>query len=499
MSRHLHLLVALFVFTAPGVALAGKKVVVLEFEGKGHKPARATVEAELGKTHTVVPHVKVVSESKKLGIGLQCNETNIMGMASIFGAEGVICGSIVKSSLAVSVYNGGDGKLVKKFKVPLGKAGRAPRAIKTINKTANAALAKTWNWDTVESKKGNEPEPTAKPDAPEPTPEPAPDPEPDSLSAALDQPEPKPEPEPEPEDPGPEVAAVEDTEDPLSRKFKPGRKRKRRAAIIRKKAKARGRPEGRHAVRLSVGPSFLFRRNFRFYNVYGMTAGHTKEPTPLMEGWQTSPVGGLAVDAELYPGAWLTKGFGGNVGLGLSYNRYFGLSWRMANDPESHTATHQTLAVDLRARYQLLKIPRLPLVFLTFGFQYAEFSMNDGEKQAMFSDVAYSSLDIGGGGEVGIVPRWLHLSAWFHYLPVLGRGEITESTEWGAGSGGGWNVGGALRGQLYGPVGWRFRFDYTNYLVKFKQLPEENGTVKGRAEKAKDRYITGLLYVSFVN
>ena len=491
MSRHLHLLVALFVFTAPAVALAGKKVVVLDFEGKGHKSVRATVETELGKTHAVVPHAKVVSESRKLGIGLECNETNIMGMASIFGAEGVICGTIAKGKLAVSVYNGGDGKLVKKFKVPLATAGLAPKAVRTILRSSNAALAKTWNWDTVEKKK---------PATPDPKPAPTPDPEPDSLSRALDKPLPdkKPAPKPEPEDPEPVVPAAEDTEDPLRRKYAPGRKRGRRF-IVKKKAKPTGRMEGRHALRLSVGPSFLFRRNFRFYNVYAMTAGHTKEVEPLTTGWETSPVGGIAIDAELYPGAWLTRGFGGNVGLGVSYNRYFGLSWRMSGDPESHSATHQNFGVDLRARYQLLNKPYLPLVFLMFGFQYSEFSMNDTSKDAMFPDVAFSSLDIGGGGEIGIVPRWLHLSAWFHYLPVLGRGEITKSDEWGAGSGGGWNVGGALRGKLWGPIGWRFEFDYTNYLVKFKLLPEENTTVKGRAEKAKDSYMTGLLFISFIN
>ena len=499
MSRHLRMLVALVVFVTPGMALGGKKVVVLDFEGKGHQPARAAVEKVLGKTHTVVPHTKVVAESKKLGIGLQCNETNIMGMASIFGAEGVVCGKIVKG-LAVSVYNGGDGKLVRTFRVQLGKAGLGAGAIKSIQKAANAALAKTWNWDTVEKKK------PVKPARPDPEPEPAqpdPDPEPDSLSQALDKPNPDPDPEPEPEpDDTDVVASVEDTEDPLLRKANRLRKRRRRATI-RKKAVTRGRVEGRHALRLSVGPSFLFRRNFRFYPACQAPCdiqGVDKSTSNLLqEGWQTSPVGGLAIDAELYPGAWLTKGFGGNVGLGLSYARYFGLSWRMAGDNESHTATHQTLGVDLRARYQILNKPWLPLVFLMFGFQYVEFSMNDGAKQAMFPDVAYSSLDIGGGGEVGIVPRWLHLSAWFHYLPVLGRGEISTSTEWGAGSGGGWNIGGALRGRLWGPVGWRFEFDYISYLVKFKQLPEETSTVKGRADKARDRYMTGLLFISFVN
>lgn len=501
MARHLlHVLVAICFLTVPTLAMAGKKVVVLEFEGTGHKAARATVEAELGKTHTVVPHAKVASESKKLGIGLACNETNIMGMASIFGAEGVICGKIEKGKLAVSVYNGGDGKLVKTFKV---KATFSAKSIKKMSKAANAALAKTWNWDTVMDDKGAKP--AKKDPEPLPDPEPEPEPEPDTLGKAIDRPthpEPAKDPEPEPE-PEPVVGAVADTEDPLARSKKRHRGRRGRRATIKKKSAPAGRAEGRHAVRLSVGPSFLFRRNFRFYpncqppcDISGIDKSTSNA---LQTGWQTSPVGGVAIDAELYPGAWLTKGFGGNVGLGVSYARYFGLSWRMADDPDSHTATHQTLAVDLRARYQILDRPWMPLVFLMFGFQYVEFSMNDGGKDAMFSDVAYSSLDIGAGGEIGLVPRWLHFSAWFHYFPVLGHGELTKSDEWGAGSGGGWNLGGALRGQLWGPLGWRFEFEYTNYQVKFKNLPEESSMVKGTAYQAKDRYITGLLYISFVN
>ncbi len=500
MARHLHLLMSICVLgiATPSLAQAGKKVVVLEFEGASHKAARATVEAELGKAHTVVPHAKVASESKKLGIGLQCNETNIMGMASIFGAEGVFCGRIDKGKLEISVYNGGDGKLVKTFKV---KATFSARSIKKIRKAANAALAKTWNWDTVKDDKGAKP---AKKD-PVPLPEPTPDPGTDALGKAIDKPthpEPVQEPDPDPE-PEPVVAGVADTEDPLARSKKQRRRRRGRRATVKKKSAPTGRVEGRHALRLATGPSFLFSRNFRFYPncqpPCDITGIDKNTSNTLQTGWQTSPVGGIAVDAELYPGAWLTKGFGGNVGLGVSYARYFGLSWRMAGDPDSHTATHQTIAVDLRARYQILDRPWLPLVFLMFGFQYSEFSMNDGAKDAMFSDVAYSGLDIGAGGEVGLVPRWLHFSAWFHYYPVLSRGEITKSDEWGAGTGGGWNLGGALRGKLWGPLGWRFEFEYTSYVVNFKNLPEESGMVKGNAYKARDRYITGLLFVSFVN
>ena len=488
---------------APSLAQAGKKVVVLAFEGKDHEAIRTGVEKMLGQDHKVVPHDKLVMESKKLGIGLECNETNIMGAASIFGAEGVVCGKIKKRRLVILVYNGGDGKLIKKFRVKKGKRGLSGGAVTKLRRLGNAALAKTWNWDSVSKKEPAKPEP-----APEKKPEGG------ELAKAIERTPPEaarttPEPEPE-DDPGSVVAAMGDDEDPLA---KQATHKKTRAATVRKKTKSSpSRLEGRHAVRLSVGGALMIKRNYKFYEVDAGVYGADK----LAKGWQPGPVGGLAIDAEIFPGAWLARpsslveciirsscmGIGANFGIGVSYSRYFGISWRMEGDPEAHSATHQRLAVDARVRYMIIDKPLQLMVFVKFGYQFTEFSMNDETKPAMFADVAFSSLDVGGGLEISVMPRWLHASSWFHYLPVLSRGEISETSEWGAAGGGGWRTGGALRGKLWGPIGWRFEFEYTSYLASFKWLPEETSqpnTKAGKADKARDRYMTSLLFLSFVN
>lgn len=495
------------VVLAPALAHAGKKVVVMQFQGAGHAEVRASVVKELAQGHTVVPHTKVVAESKKLGIGVECNETNIMGVASIFGAEGVICGAIKGGKLKVTVYNGGDGKKVKAFRIKIGAAGLSARGLGAVIKRANAALAKTWNWNTVDQGGDKPAEPTPKA-ASDPAPLPAADEPgeqpsmvPDAITIPGQEPGTATTPAPRKEKVHPDdvVAAVEDTEDPLSRK--PRKRSRRTRARVKKKAKRRGRVEGWHALRLGVGPGILFRRNFRFYNASADKAKVSPAALDKMtEGWKPPTVGGLALDAEFYPGAWLGKGWAGRFGLGVSYERYFGISWRADNDPTSHAATHQSVSVDLRARYQILDRPWLPLVYVIFGFNYLQFAMNDDEtKENMFPDVEYASLDLGVGGEVGLVPQWLHLAGWFHYYPVLSRGEIAEPTEWGAAYGGGWRAGGALRGKLWGPLGWRFEFDYSSYLVSFKQLEDEKDMRKGNADKARDSYINGVLFVTFVN
>ncbi len=68
----------------------GKKVVVLDFEGKGHKLVRTKLVEKIIQAHEIVDRGKVASEAKKLGLGTECNETNIMGVASVFSCLGCV-------------------------------------------------------------------------------------------------------------------------------------------------------------------------------------------------------------------------------------------------------------------------------------------------------------------------------------------------------------------------------------------------------------------------
>jgi hypothetical protein len=449
---------------ASSVAGAGKRVVILDFEGPGNRTARAAVARVLRGNHVVVPQAQLRSEASKLKMQCHCDPLLVQGLASLVHAEAVVCGALParRNRLTLTVYNGGDGQKVKVVATRLGRTGVSGRVLVRLHRQVEQALAKTWNWEGVEVSKDKKSAPSLswEESAPPPAmPE-------RNVAAAL-----------------PDTNAWEndDTENPLNR---PKKTRKGQVAVVKAKPQTPRRAEGAHALRLGAGPAFLFRRNYGVYEA----------ARPMdAQGWKTSPVAGIALSGEVFPAAWFTKGWASNIGLGLAYSRYFGLTWKMNNDPEEHSATHQVLSVDLRGRYRL-PIGRRHLLFSAhFGYRYLGFTMNDtAEVRAVVPDVTFSSLDLGAAIGFSVLPKWLTISARFSYLPVLDRGEIATAEEYGSGTGGGMVFGGSVSGAIAGPVGWQLDFDYARYAIVF-----DDPAATRQAEMARDRYISSILSVTY--
>lgn len=500
-----------------------KKVVVLTFSGKGASLVRSTVVKTISERHQVVPQHQVESEAKKLGIGTDCNETTIIGLASVFAAEGVVCGSIAeaagKRSLKLEVFNGGDGQTVEAIPVPVGRWGLEQDVLAQAKGKLNAALEKTWNWNTGGGDQPVEPDP--QPGAavePDPQPEPAPQPEPDpeaqndgdpavgeSLDTVLDAEGQNLAEDPltmdtpvDPEPTGTNLAAADDTEDPLAASRRRKAAEAEAEANLAAKAEAKGRVEGRHALRLSVGPALRIRRNFKPKAIDPNTVRPERNAQKVAEGYQPDPAAGLVINAETYPGAWMGQGMAANFGLGLSYSFNYGPAWALANRPgDTHNIMQHTLEANLRFRYQINDSARLPLIQARFGFHYLTFKMNDTDVDALYPDVAYSSLVLGLGGEVGILPKWLHAFGHFDFMPVLAAGELADQDEFGSiAFSYGLDMGGGLRGALWGPIGWRLEIQYLMYSIGFKH---ELGDFTQWASKMSDSYLNGLLYLTFVN
>jgi hypothetical protein len=275
---------------------------------------------------------------------------------------------------------------------------------------------------------------------------------------------------------------LSDTENPLGRQ----RRARTPAATVRETSSSTRNVEEDYALRVSLGPSFLFRRNYRVYNPATTGDG---------QGWTTSPAAGVALAAELFPGAWLTRGWGAKLGVGLSYTRHFGLAWKMNTDPADHSASHQVFTADARARIRLWNSARAPTLLLKVGYHRLDFSMHESPGiPAVIPDVSFSSVDLGAGLQVALWPRWLHVTASFDYLPVLARGEIATADEYGvAASSGGMLFAGGLRGAIRRGFGWRLDIEYAWYTVKFGQ----DGSSRRKAEMARDRYLSSVLCATY--
>jgi len=443
-------------------ALAGKRVVILDFKGANQVSAKTAVTRMLRADHEVVPNRQLAVEARKLRVGTDCDPMLIPGLATVLAAEAVVCGQTTGRKLTLKLFNGGDGQLVATLRIPMQRGTLTQATLSRVARRVAPYVAKTWNWAAEEgsSQSGSPPSPPASPALPEQT-----------TTAAL---------------PEPNAWEANDGENPLLQSSRRRAKARATATVKASPVAARGRAEGAHAVRLGVGPALLLRRNYRVYD-----AATERDA----QGWKTTPVAGLAVEGEIFPAAWITDGWASNIGLGLSYSRYFGLTWRNNGDPEDHMATHQVFAADLRGRYRHQLGSRTLVVGVHAGYRQSTFVMNDGEGRSIIPDVSFIGLDLGATAQITVIPRWLTVSGRFSYLPVLQQGEIVDASEYGPGAGGGMLFGGTLGGGVFGPVGWCLNVDYARYVVSFDGDPSS----ARHAAKAADRYLTSVVSLTYTN
>jgi hypothetical protein len=449
-------------------AIAGKRVMVLGLERQ--TSAHNAVIRILRRDHEVMPRRAVKREAARLGIDAECDPALVPGLASVLGAEAVVCGEVRRGKLTLKVINGGDGKVIRTVRIRMRGRGLSRSVRRKLAEVLAPALEKSWNWaaDQVSNRPQSRPNNMRWEERP-PTPMAE-----RTVPAAPAAP------------PTAEGWEDNDGENPLVPTYKPKKKKRAEAVVREETTPSARRPEGAHAFRLSAGLALLLRRN---YGVYG--AANPRDA----QGWKTTPAAGVAVAAEIYPGAWLTSGIGGDIGLGFSFSRCFGMSWRTSSDPQEHKAAHQSLSIDARARHRIVFGERTFLLGLQAGYRRTSFMMNDAAIPALVPDVAFSGLDLGARAQITVLPHWFTLSARFSYLPVFSRGEIAMPQEYGAGKGSGMLFGGGAQGMVYGNFGWRLDVDYTRYAVGFYGDPN----AARRAEKVRDRYLSSALMLTYVN
>jgi hypothetical protein len=462
MTRTLPLLsLAVTVLAAAPALAAGKRIAVLEFEGAAgqRRPAQIAVARVLRGENTVIPRAQLQARLGELGLAPRCGREELVGIASAVGAEAVLCGKLSgRNTLIVEVYNGGDGKLLRIVRLRIGPQGISRAALEKLATKVGPALATAWSWTAVESRRGRAPRAVVNDR---------------TALASL--------PELGGWDSDPTGPDGSDGENPLA-----SRRRRAAEASIARRPSAAARPEGEHALRLGVGAAMLVRRNFR---TYGATAQRDAQ------SWQTSPAGGLVVSAELFPAAWLTRGWASHLGIGASFERYFGPSWRFSTSSADQASSHQVISVDVRGRFAFWKSPRALEAMLRVGFRRVDTLMNAVDRAALIPDTSIIGLETGLALQLPILPRWLYLSASFDYLTIFDRGDIASAAQYGPASGGGLLFGGGLRGEIYRGFGWQLDVGYSWYAHTFDPSWGADRT----AEAANDRYLTTQLQLTYRN
>lgn len=301
---------------------------------------------------------------------------------------------------------------------------------------------------------------------------------------------------------------MSDSEDPIATEKRREEAAKKVAAEKKKEEEAvpdRCPVGDCHAIRVMVGATSLFMRRLE------VDVGDVGRPVDG-EPMTSTPVAGMGIGFELYPGAFFTRGWFSNIGVGLRYARSFGLSWKtdkMTDKDEATTITHQVISADfLRLRWQPVRNERVPTINFRFGLHHQEFLFNDDNdlSASPVPDLTATSLVVGLSLDVPIVTAKLFFGA--DYLAVQSWGEIMEPTNfrtklstdllgplrgYDVGSGFAIQARAGVRGPLAWKIGWHLEAAYNYYNISF------DSTSARKAEGSQDHFLSGVLYLTFAH
>jgi hypothetical protein len=300
--------------------------------------------------------------------------------------------------------------------------------------------------------------------------------------------EPEPEPEPEPEDEDEsfdegdepdDVASAGDDDDDDDDDDSDSRVSKSMSA-----RKASGRANGH----VHVGASVI-RRSFGFGGDIGNYKG--------------VPAGGAHVDAVVFPLAFGGKaeGWKDKVGVGLDFDRSFGLKSSFTGDETTQLPTTQSrIAVDARYRIELGdKKTRPTTIQAAVGIERLSFNIDRANApagvQIMVPDTAYTSLRPGAEAWIPVNPKIAVIAA-AHLKVILGAGQIVTAEQYGTGAGLGYDFTGGVEYLFTRTIGLRAGLQYDRVNLSFNG--DGDLSTMGDFTKSSDSYIGGFATVGFV-
>lgn len=449
---------------APAASAAGKggRVGVVVLRGAGEGVVRAKISAALkANGFQVVGGQQLDSTASGLGVSLDA-DAGFKAVAKELNISAFVAGELSRKKADLVVRNGADG-------VVLGDASFAGANPKKIAAQVGADF---WRQLGPAVRQGKPPsgaktkaaiaEEASAPEEEEAAPAPPPEPRKKGKRAARA--------EEESAEPAPAEKASEGAEEPEGKPAKRAAAREEEEEDTSSSMVAAG-----PALSLGVGGRALFRRLDWNQDINNRLPPYALSPGPQLALW-----------LEAYPGALVSKGFAGNVGVFGSFNLGFGVT-STTTDGARLTTKFQDFLGGLKVRLPVNNL-FTPYASLAYGAQSFRLQSSSGAASVIPS-VAYKFLRIGLGTRVAMGSA-LSLDLGLAYLLVTdsgsGAGDIKSQAYFPNTTAKALDVGLSVGYRIIKLVGVRAGVDFRQYGLDFKVKQGDPLIVGG----AKDRYIT---------
>ena len=394
-------LAALLLCAAPSLALAKKRVVVLNFVGPQAKKAQAQVTARVAKHYTIIPQAAFQKTAKQLHIKRPTDD-DVANVARKLKADAIIAGIVQKQGkryeLVITVRDGGSGTVIERASIPLGKSPKVDaKAGNKITADVIPLLDRAGGSSAVAA--SSPPTESKGPDTENPLDKPSTG---GSTPPAL-----------EPNKP---------VDDPT-------------AAAMGGKASKQSEPAGEvkdTGTPTPAGERPAYRPlavvNF---DVSGIGRSLTFDNGPMIQGYSGGMVFALGIAAELNPFASNPGALKG-LGFYLTADKVLSISStlkRQGLPDQSLDSSELLFTLGAQYGYRLREAPDASTIGVRFGYGLTSFTIDVPAGlggTVTVPDVSYKYLDIGPYVKVpfGATNSW-DVTARFSYLPVFDAGMIT--------------------------------------------------------------------------
>lgn len=283
------------------------------------------------------------------------------------------------------------------------------------------------------------------------------------------------------------VAAVEGVPRPRPRLTPPPRETPRPPPPRKKHASGGERPSWMPALCGGLGVSILGRR-LSFTGLNGEIGTQVMYETD-------APVAPFSFFAEVFPGAFVSRHrVLANLGLGLRYQRAFGVVSRRESDGKKVATTVQRVEGYLLYRWHLFPRATSPEITFTFGVDALGYGFD--LDLGMVSSVMYLSLRPEVRARFPLGTERVSLGLRLAGLGVLSMGQMADAYHYGASQAGGVHFGAEVDVRIY----WRLHLlvgawiDW--FFVTFPQLGEIHLDYEYVAESARDGYYGGYALIA---
>jgi TolB-like protein len=424
-KRWFLILVAVF-FAWTTSALAETKVVVRSFSG----PSNASLRRAVVKQLKAIKGVKVVDEAAAERVAKKRHASLMSknGRREVAGALGVaawVDGRVVKKGgklrATIDVIDASSGDEAGSWTFS-GK--KAPQLNAMVKRNFKKELRGAFNDVSAPAASGDAEEAEEEatpPDEPEEEEEPYPA---SAAVAAAEEREPEPAPaQEEPAERSEPVAQAEDDEKPRIVNRKDDEQR-----VDGDEEEPQVREHS--AIEARAGLAMLHRA-LKYNQAYSQNVGNYSLPA--------APVADVGL--RIYPAAFGSDGWAGNLGLDLHGQLAFGLDSETSDGTRYPTSYHE---------YDASFIGRVPIsrheLHFLLGYKGQNFTMDDkGKPEAPVADVEYSGGRFGMGGRFGLTEA-VFMGFDVAYTYLFGFGELA-SADWFPNT-----TGGGIEGQLYADI-----------------------------------------------